>query len=199
MYTRIVTLSGVQDVDAVLAHLQDTGLSALRAQKGYKGFSVSADRANGLMGTLSMWETEADRDASDSALAKLREDAAAKFATDMKVDSLEDRVVEMSKPPTVGARLMVTRVSMDPAKVDQNLERFKQEVVPQIKAAPGFRTLRNMINPRTGEGIVGTMWDDEQSMQAAAEAAMARRPEATALGVNFGETSYREILFVDMV
>jgi heme-degrading monooxygenase HmoA len=199
MYTRVVTLNGVQDIDALLAHLQDTALSALRAQKGYKGFSVSADRANGLMGTLSMWDTEADRDASDSALAKLREDAVAKFATDMKVDSLEDRVVEMSKPPTAGARLMVTRVSMDPAKVDQNLERFKQEVVPQIKAAPGFRTLRNMINPQTGEGIVGTMWDDEQSMQAAAEAAMARRPEATALGVNFGETSYREILFIDMV
>ncbi|HEV8623187.1 MAG TPA: hypothetical protein VG034_01905 [Acidimicrobiia bacterium] len=198
MYTRVVTLSGVQDVDALLAYVQETALSALRAQKGYKGFSVSADRAAGVIGTLSMWETEADRDASDSALVKLREDAQAQFATDMQVDSFEDRVLEMSKPPAVGTRLMVTRVSMDPAKVDQNLERFKQEVVPQIKAAPGFRSLRNMFNPQTGEGMVGTIWDDEQSMQAAAEAAMARRPEATALGVNFGETSYREILFVDM-
>jgi heme-degrading monooxygenase HmoA len=198
MYTRVVTLSGVQDVEALLAHLQDTALSALRAQKGYKGFSVSADRAAGVIGTLSMWETEADRDASDSALVKLREDTRAQFATDMQVDSFEDRVLEMSKPPAVGTRLMATRISMDPAKLDENLERFKQEVVPQIKAAPGFRTLRNMVNPQTGEGMVGTIWDDEQSMQAAAEAAMARRPEATARGVNFGETSYREIIFVDM-
>lgn len=199
MYTRVVTLSGVKDVDAFLASLQETALEALRSQRGYKGFSVSADRAGGVIGTLSMWETEADRDASDSALAKLREDTAAKFATDMKVDSFEDRVLEMSKPPAVGTRLMVTRISMDPAKVDENLELFKQEVLPQIKAAPGFRTLRNMINPQTGEGMVGSIWDDEQTMQAAAEAAMARRPEATARGVNFGETSYREIIFVDMM
>jgi heme-degrading monooxygenase HmoA len=198
MYTRVVTLTGVQDIDALVAYVQDTALSGLRAQKGYKGFSVSVDRANGVVGTLSMWETEADRDASDSALVKLREDAAAKFAADMTVDSLEDRVLELSKPPAAGTRLMVSRVSFDPAKVDETLEVFKNEVLPQIKAAPGFRTMRIMINPATGEGISGSIWDDEQSMQAASEAAMARRAEATARGVTFGEMSYREILLVDM-
>jgi heme-degrading monooxygenase HmoA len=198
-YNRVVTLTGVEDVDAMVAYIRETALSGLRGQKGYQGFSVSADRANGVVGTLSMWETEADRDASDSALVKLREDARAKFATDMTVESLEDRVMEMSKPPAVGTRLMVTRISMDPAKVDENLEAFKNEVLPQIKAAPGFRSMRVMINPQTGEGASGAIYDDEQSMQAAAEAAMARRPDATARGVNFGETSYREILFVDMM
>ena len=199
MYTRVVTLTGVQDVDAVVAHLQETAVPAIRAQKGYKGFSVSVDRAGGVVGTLSMWETEADRDASDSALAKLREDAAARFATDMRVDSLEDQVVEMSQPPSVGGRLMVTSISMDPAKIDENIEYFKREVLPQIKAAPGFRTLRNMLNRQTGEGIVGSIWADDQSRQAAADAAMARRSEANARGVNFGETSFREIVLVDMM
>jgi heme-degrading monooxygenase HmoA len=94
---------------------------------------------------------------------------------------------------------MVTRVSMDPAKADENLEHFKREVLPQIKATPGFRTLRIMGDPETGDGIVGSVWDDEQSMQAAAEAAMARRPEATARGIDFGETSFREILLFDSV
>jgi heme-degrading monooxygenase HmoA len=197
MYNRVVTLSGVKDIDGLLASMKETSVSALRAQRGYKGFSVSADRASGLVGTMTVWETEADRDASDSALAKLREEITGRFATDIKVDTFEERVVEVSKPPTVGSRLMVTRVSMDPAKVDEIIEAFRQEVVPQIKAAPGFRTLRNMINPQTGEGIAGTVWDDEKSMQAAAEMAMARRPEGEARGVKFGETSYREIIFVD--
>ena len=197
MYNRVVTLSGVKDIDGLLASMKETSVSALRAQRGYKGFSVSADRASGLVGTMTVWETEADRDASDSALAKLREEITERFATDIKIDTFEERVVEVSKPPTVGSRLMVTRVSMDPAKVDEIIEAFRQEVVPQIKAAPGFRTLRNMINPQTGEGIAGTVWDDEKSMQAAAEMAMARRPEGEARGVKFGETSYREIIFVD--
>ncbi len=198
MYNRVTTLSGVKDIDGFVAGMQETALSALRAQRGYKGLSISADRPSGLVGTMTTWETEADRDASDSALAKLREDAGAQFASDMKVETFEERVVEFSRSPEVGSPLMVTRISMDPAKVDENLEHFKREVLPQIKAAPGFRTLRNMINPQTGEGIVGSIWDDEQSMRVAADAAMARRSDATARGVNFGETSFREILFFDM-
>ena len=199
MYTRVVTLSGVKDVDGFLAALQETSLSALRAQRGYKGLSVSADRSAGVVGTLTLWESEAERDASDSALAKLRDDVIGQFATDAKVDTLEEIVVEMTRPPEVGSRLMVTRISMDPGKIDEILEAFKSEVLPQIKAAPGFRTLRNMLNRQTGEGIVGTVWDDEKSMQAAAEQAMARRPEGTARGVTFGETSYREIIFTDVL
>jgi len=198
MYNRVVTLTGVQDVDAAVAYIGETALPGLRAQKGYQGFSVSADRAGGVVGTLSLWQTEADRDASDSALAKLREDAQAQFATDMQVESLDDRVVEMSRPPEVGSRLMVTRISMDPAKVDENLETFKAEVVPAIKAAPGFRTVRAMINPQTGEGITGSIWDDDQTRQAAADAALARRSEGEARGVKFGEISFREILLTDM-
>jgi heme-degrading monooxygenase HmoA len=198
MYARVTTLSGVKDVDAFLGSLQETSVEALRSQRGYKGLSVSADRSAGVVGTLTLWETEADRDASDSALAKLREEVAGQFAADIQVDNFDEQVVEMTRPPEVGSRLMVTRVSMDPAKIDELMERFKQEVLPQIKAAPGFRTMRNMINPETGEGIAGSVWDDEQTMRAAAEAAMARRPEATARGVTFRETSYREIIFFDM-
>ena len=87
---------------------------------------------------------------------------------------------------------------MDLGKLEENTAFFQQEVLPRIKAAPGFRALRNMINPQTGEGLSGAIWDDEQTMRAAAEAAMARRPEAQSRGVTFGETSYREIVLVDM-
>ena len=199
MFTRVVTLSGVEDVDAALAHIQEIAVPALRSQTGYKGLSISVDRAAGVVGTMSVWASEADRDASESGLAKLRDDAAAMFAADMKVDSFEEQVVEVSTPPAPGASLMVTRISMDPEKIGENLARFQAEVLPQIKATPGFRTLRTMMNTETGEGIVGSVWDDDASMQAAAEAAMARRVDATARGVNFGATSFREIIFIEMV
>ncbi len=198
MYARVITLSGVKDVDAFVTSLQETAAEALRSQRGYKGLTVSADRSGGVVGTLTLWESEADRDASDSALAKVREEVARQFAANMQVDTFEVRVAQMSGKPDVGSPLMVTRISMDPAKVDENLEQFQREIVPQITAAPGFRSLRNMINPQTGEGIVGTVWEDEQTMRAAAEAAMTRRSDAESRGVNFGETSYREIVFFDM-
>jgi hypothetical protein len=198
MFARVITLTGVNDVDAAVSVLQDS-VSTVRAQRGYKGMTASIDRSAGVLGILSTWESEADREASNSALSKVRDDALARLgASDMKVEMFEDRVVDMARPPQVGARLMVTRLRIDPAKAEEILGHFEREVMPQIQAAPGYRAMRNMINPQTGEAISGAVWADEQSMQAASDAAMARRPDATARGVTFGETSYREIIFIDM-
>jgi heme-degrading monooxygenase HmoA len=87
---------------------------------------------------------------------------------------------------------------MDPAKIDENLDYFRREVVPQIKSGPGFCAVRNMINRQTGAGMVGTVWADEAALDAAAAAAEARRQQAAQRGVTFGQQSRREIVLVDM-
>src|SRR5688500_19183085 len=87
MYTRVTTLNGVKDVDGFVAAMRETSLAVLRGQRGYKGLSVSADRSSGVIGTMTLWETEADRDASDSAVAKVRDDVRAQFASDMTIDT----------------------------------------------------------------------------------------------------------------
>ena len=199
MYARVVTFTGVNDIDGAIRTVRQEVLPLLAGQSGYRGLSVSAERAGGVLGALSLWESEAARDASESALAKTREQTAGQFGTAPPVvETFEERVVEMARPPAVGSPLMVTRISMDPAAIDDNLGFFTSQVLPQIKAAPGFRALRNMIDPRTGRGLVGTVWDSPEAMRAAADAAMARRPEAVARGVSFGETSYREIVLIEM-
>lgn len=198
MYARVITLTGVNDIDAAIGVLNEA-LPIVQSQRGYKGMTASADRSGGVLGILSMWETEADRDASESALGKTREEARQQIAAaDMKVENFEERAVQMSRPPALGSALMVTRVSMDPAKVDENVEFFKSVVAPDIAASPGFLALRNMINPQTGEGIVGSVWESEQALRAASEAAKARRGDAAARGVTLGEPSYREVVFIDM-
>lgn len=198
MYTRVLTFTGVKDVDAAGSMLRDNALPVVRSQRGYQGLSVSADRASGVFGILSRWETEADRDASESALAKTRQETRERIGGDLTVEMFEERIVEVNQPPTPGSALMVTRFRVDPAKIDETIDFFEREVAPQITAAPGFRALRNMINPQTGDGIVGTVWDDQHTMQAAAEAAQTRRAEATTRGVTFGDISYREIVFTDL-
>jgi heme-degrading monooxygenase HmoA len=197
MYARVLTFSGVSDIEAGIRFLQDTALPIVRSQRGYQGLNASADRAGGVLGVLSLWDSEADRDASESALGKTREEARSVLGGTLTVETYEELAVEISQPPAVGSALMVTRISMDPATIDQNIEFFKRDIVPLIKAGPGFQALRNMINRQTGEGMVGTAWADEQAMRAAAEAALARRAEAGGRGITFGDTSYREIVFTD--
>jgi heme-degrading monooxygenase HmoA len=198
MFTRVVQFRGAKDIDAGVAFVRDTVTSVLRQQKGFRGVTASADRAGGVFGVLTVWETEADRDASESALLKVRDEGGKIIGGEMTVGLYEEMVTEIVGPPRQGASLLIRQVSMDPAKIDENLEFFRATVLPEIKASPGLLAVRNMINRTTGDGVVGTVWTDVASMDAAAEAAQQRQAQAAGR-VSFGEQSKREVLFVDLV
>ena len=198
MYARVIMLTGVHDIDAAVAYLRETALPAVQGQHGYQGLSAAADRSTGRLGVMTLWSTAADREASNSALSKLREEARSELADDMTVETLDQQAVEIGRRPEVGNSVLITRISMDPSRVRDNVEYFKSEVVPQVSAAPGFRSLRNLINPETGEGLVSSIWDDEQSLKAALEATEERRAAAASRGVTFGERILAELVFTDL-
>lgn len=198
MYTRVLTFTGAKNIDDGVAFARENAVPVLKEQKGYRGLSASADRDGGVLGLLSLWETEADRDASLDALAQLRQQALDIVGGELTVESFEQLVEEIASPPTVGSALMVTRISMDPSRIDENLRFFRSEILPRITATPGFLALRNMIDRKTGRGLVGSVWADQDAMKKAAADAESRRDEGRARGVNFDEDSYREIVFADM-
>ena len=199
MYTRVTTWTNATDIDGGIAYMKSTALPAFREQQGYRGSSASADRSAGTFAVLSMWATEADRDASESALGKTRNEASEIIGGTVKAERLEELVTEVVQPPVPGCALMVTPFSMDPAKIDENLSFFNSEIVPQIKAAPGFCALRNVVNRSSGEGYVATIWRDRAAMDEQAEsAAVSRRDAASNRGISFGDISLREIVVVDV-
>ena len=56
-----------------------------------------------------------------------------------------------------------------------------------------------MLDAALLKKFVGTIWDDQPTMQAAAAAAaVARREEAGRRGVTFGDTNYREVVYIDV-
>lgn len=198
MFVRIVSFIGARDIDTGIRYISDTVVPLYHQQNGFRGTTASADRANGVLSVLSRWDTEADREASEGALDKTRAEAARLIGGNVTVEQFEEGFVELIAPPTIGASLLVRRVSMDPMSVDENLVYFKNEVVPQMKAQHGCLAIRHMIDRQSGEGIVGTAWADAASMHAAAAEGDKRRHVAEARGVMFGEQSKREIVFIDM-
>jgi hypothetical protein len=198
MFNRVTTLTGGNDIDAALQYLEKTALPVSRSQTGYQGASASVDRAAGLLGVLTMWDSAANRDASDSAIAKNRDEASRLyFSGTTTVEHFEDATVELVKPPTVGASLRVVSYSVDPADLDDVIAYFASDLVPRIKALAGFRGLRNMVNRETGAGLVGTSWDDASAMRQADGQLRNLREEAGRRGIRFGDTSQREIALVD--
>jgi heme-degrading monooxygenase HmoA len=198
MYTRLLTFKGATDTDAGVSYLRDEALPILRAQHGYRGVTASADRANASFSITSLWETEADRDASTSALGKAREEASKIVGGELTVENFELVVHIVARPVEPGHGLFVVRMSMGPAGVGSNVAFFETDVAPAIKAQRGFCSLRNMIDRQTGRGVVGTVWDSIETRDRHIDKLPERRVTAQGRGVRFEETSAREILFAEL-
>ena len=196
MYVRLSTIKGATDIDAGIRFLGEKVVPELQQQRGFRGVTASADRAGGIVGVVSLWDTEQDMAASESVATKVRQEALGVIGGDVTVETFEQVVADIGDPPpAVGCCLRVIRVKMDPARVNDNIEFFRSEIVPRMKATPGFRGVRNLIDRASGHGVVGTLWEDEESMKAADAAAELRRQEAASRGVEFGEMGTRVLLF----
>lgn len=199
MHARVMTFNGATNIDDGVVFVREKSMPVVREQHGYAGLTVSADRSGGVFGILSLWQSEADRAASEQGLNAVRQEGLGIIGGELTIENFEEVLVDLGDtPPGPGTALQIQRAKMDPATMDANLAFFAKEVAPRIKANPGFRALRQLANRATGDAIVGTVWSDTAARQAAIADAEARRQEAAARGVTFGETSEREVLFVDM-
>src|SRR5579863_6570435 len=99
MHNRVVTFTGAKHIDEGVAYVRDTVDTNLSQQKGFRGITVSADRAGGVFGVLTLWETEADRDASEGTSAKMRDQGLEIIGGKMVVETFEETAVEIKSPP----------------------------------------------------------------------------------------------------
>jgi len=200
MFVRVNSVTGAHNIDAGVAILRDKVIPELEGQRGFRGLTASGNRSTGELGILGLWDTLEDLEASDSAVSKLRTETMAALGGQVSVETMEEVVNDMARPQDmVGRPVRVVRIKMDPAKVDDHIAFFRSDVLPEMKAAPGFLAVRNMINRATGEGVVGTIWSDEDSMKAQEPQAEKRRQRVVALGINISDPSYRTVLLGHLV
>lgn len=197
MQVRVITVSGVTNVDAGVDLIRDQVLPICHAQKGYLGTTVSVDRENSVYGIITMWETTEDREASNDALAQSRIDVANAVGGSFTVENYEQVVMEANAMPSVGSALSVARLSMNPDQVDENVDYFRSTPLPAMLATPGVQAVRNLVNRETGQAIVGVVFSDADALSAAADASASRREAAAARGITFESVSNREILLFD--
>lgn len=196
MFVRVNTVTGAKDVDAGVALVRDKVVPALQDQKGYRGVTVSGSPADGEMGVLTMWDSLADLEASESAVAHLRDETVAAVGGSVTVAKMEQVIVEVgSQPPAEGCSLRIVEVTMDPSTVDEQIAWFRENVLPQLKGSAGFRMVRLMADREAGRFLVGSVWSDDASMRDAGAAAEERRRTAKERGVDVSEPRYRKLLF----
>jgi hypothetical protein len=194
MYTRLLTFTGATSIDAGVDYVRERALPILEAQHGFRGISASADRTGNLMSILSLWDTEADRSASDSALGKARDEALKIVGGSLEIENFEEVVQVITKPPVAGCVLNVVRVRMEPESVEGQIAWFKESIVPMITSQQGFCALRNMVDRTSGRALSGSIFEDKKSAEASLAAIPERRSAAEERGVTFESIDQREIL-----
>lgn len=198
MFTRLSTFYDAERIDDGIAFLRETITPLLHEQRGYAGVTASADRAGKVLGILSLWNTEQDRDASESALSKARDEGSTVVGGTVQAETFEQVVARLQERPRVGSGLLFRRLHVDPAALDEHTAYFEANVLPTIEQDEGFQSLRLMVNRATGDCTFGSAWRDQDCLRAAADKAIARSADAEKRGVTFGELSLRELLYVDL-
>lgn len=195
MHVRVNITTGASNIDEVVRFLDEQVLPDVRQQKGFAGMTAAGNRESGRVTVLTMWETEEDRDASEGLSEKARNEAHRVFGGDYRVERYEQVLFEMGDvPPGPGAKLHVREVKADPARIDEHVAYFREQVLPDMKASPGFLGVRQLVNRATGEGRVGSVWADEAALRSRLERTADRRATATERGIEFGDDYVMDVL-----
>ena len=200
MYARNLVFTGT-DADQVAAYLDKEVAPVASQQKGFRQLAAAGDRASGTVSILSVWDTLEDLEASDSALAKFRQESVARFGGQLaSVDVFEQVVMEVGQePPRPGCVLFIAETRLEQEKIDEAIAMFRTENLPAILATPGVRAVRNLINRQTGQGRISVVYSDKAALEAANAARRQRMDAARERGIGFGDESIFEILYANTV
>jgi len=197
VHIRLTLIEGVQDMERAAKVLAEQVAPGLKEQKGFAGLTASADKAAGLLGVLSMWQTEADLEASSSAVSKLRGSATEAMGGRLAgVETYEQVEMELTGPPPgPGSPLVLIRSKRAPARVDEDIQFFRANVLGTIQALPGVTVVRSMINRQTGDGQLGVVLSDASHVEGVKDFARQSKDMAASQGVELDEPSVREVIF----
>lgn len=198
MNVRVNTVRGATNPDNGIAYLHEKLLPLLHEQAGYRGGMTSVDRAGAVVGVIALWEDKDALEASEAVAADSRAEAISLIGGDVTVEIFEQAVGEIGNPPPAkGCLVRFVSFETDPARADESVAFFRADVLPAIKASPGFRAVRNLINRTTGRGLTAIIVTDQAALKAAEISFDASRETAQTHGIRFGEITHREVVLVD--
>lgn len=111
--SKVGTFARVNDVraatgqiEATVAFLRDTALPAMRALSGYRALAIFANRESGRTLVTSVWDTAADREASEAVIGGLRRQAleVAQSQAEARITRYEVVLAEVSQAAQQAAR-----------------------------------------------------------------------------------------------
>ena len=181
VYARVNIIFGAAGkVGAGVAHIEKSDRDAVEAAVGNRGLTTLVDRESGVIVAMSYWDDL--RHSSETALTKAREGAAKAAGGALVTESFEVAVAEGPAMPDPGATVQMTRMQLDPGRVDAGLAFVRDELLQRLSTCSGLCSVELLINRVIGNGLLVTTWIDQEAADCAQALLDGLREDAKTVG-----------------
>jgi hypothetical protein len=162
MYARVNIIFGAAGkVGAGVAHIEKSDRDVVEAAAGNRGLTTLVDRKTGVIVAISYWDDL--RLSSETALTKARAGAAEAAEGALVTEGFEVAVAERPAVPDPGAAVQMARVQLDPVRVDSGLAFVRDELLQRLSACSGLCSAELLIDRVIGNGLLVTMWTNQEA------------------------------------
>ena len=147
------------------------------SQPGSLGTSLYTDPAHGLAILESFWASDNAMAASEHTVSPQRREAVRRAAGTVSVERYQVPVFELEAPLSTGAGLRLTRMDIEPSRIDDAIEAYGDTAVPWLADNAGFCSALLLVDERTGHAISETVWQNAEALVASRSVAAAIRVE----------------------
>jgi hypothetical protein len=136
------------------------------SQPGSLGTALYTDPVHGLAILESFWASDDAMSASEHTVSPQRREAVRRAAGTVSVERFKVPVFELEAPLHAGAGLRLTRMDIEPSRVEDAVEAYGDSAVPWLADSAGFCSALLLVDDRTGHAISETVWRDEDALAA---------------------------------
>jgi heme-degrading monooxygenase HmoA len=201
MFARITQIKAdPARTDELVDQLKTEMIPVFEKQPGYLGVISSADRSTGLGAVTTYWDSMENLKASEAAIFAARDQFSSQH--DMQTISFhrcEIPVQESRSAPRVGQHVRATAVmGGDPAKIDEGIKRYREEVAPLILSLPGAEAAVLLVDRENNISFAISAWDSAEHRDASEAALAPKRQEAAETAGGQAQTMHAETTYADL-
>jgi hypothetical protein len=166
MLARLVTGQGSTiRLDELIRRYREELAPRLLGMDGCQGATLLVDRAAGRILALSLWATAAAEQASDAAMAPIREEEAQQIGATqpLAVATMEVAVDDRTREPALLARAASFQIPA--GRLDEAIDRFRGDSLATIRATTGWKGTTLLVDRASGKFMTITLWATPAAQQ----------------------------------
>src|SRR5262245_10725533 len=197
MFVRATTINAdPARIDEGVAFVRDSVMPAVATLPGSLGLSLLVDRSTGTTTVTTAWETEQARADADAVLTPLRAKGTRILGAGTPVTELfELAVIDRLRPAEQGFFSRITRVTIDPASVEDAIDAYTSSTLHDLQLMDGYCSAVLLVDKARGLGVVSVTFDSKAHLEASrTRAEEIRRTGLDKAGAEVAEVREAEIV-----